>query len=293
MQRRMNIQASSSIIFISILAVLVQFAAYYYFEAIYVIWGLSCLIAVICCHILLEQLNTYEACFNFSLLTMFISLVVIVITYFGDVQVFLPYSDAMLGIALINWLIPMLLCYIRHMLDYGTKVDGFTGFYRNSSILFLIFYLVVLGYASFDRSSFSWAYPVASDSYNILPFNIIASLIEDYLYSNVLLGTILTYLLSRILIFLPYGFYITLIFRRRSRLLRFAALFLLPLLIELLQLIFIPANSDIDDLIYALIGGILGSLFFGITNLIFRAFTGKNFLMKEADYRFSNSNLHF
>lgn len=293
MQKRMNIQASSLVILLSIFTILVQFTSYYFFEAFYIIWGVSCLISVVCCHILLEQTVTYESCFHFSLLTVFVSLVVIIVSYFGKVEYFMPYSGIMLGIAIINWLIPMLHCSLRYMLDNNGRLEEYNSFYRNISILFLTFYFVAIFYDCFARNSFPWAYPTTSDSYNFLPFGIISAQIEDYLYSYIPLKNILVYLSYRIFAFLPYGFYITLLLRRQERLPRLMALFVLPFLIEVLQFFLIPAKCDIDDLIYAFIGGIIGSLFFYLTNIIFRAVSGKDFLTRENDYRFSNNKLHF
>ncbi|HWT77037.1 MAG TPA: VanZ family protein, partial [Mobilitalea sp.] len=78
-----------------------------------------------------------------------------------------------------------------------------------------------------------------------------------------------------------------------ARLARLCALLLLPFFIEAMQFVFLRAYCDIDDLIYAFIGGLIGSLLYYLINVIFRAITGKDFLMKETSYRFSNSNLHF
>lgn len=293
MQRRTNIQISSAIIMLSILTIMIQFAAYYCFEAPFIIWGISCLISVTCCHILLEQSTTYEACFNFSLLTLFISLVIIVICSYGNVKTFLPYSGVMLGIAVINWLIPMLHCFLRYMLDYGTRIEGFNEFYRNISIIFLLFYFAILIYGMFWKEAFPWAYPIETVPRNILPFNLIATLIEDYLYGYATLKEILAYLLSHIVLFIPYGFFTGLLLRRQKRLPRFLSLLVLPFLIEVLQYIFIPELCDIDDLIYAFIGGMIGSLSFTLMNVIFRAISGKDFLAREADYRYLGTPLHF
>lgn len=293
MQKRTSIQISSMVIMLSMLTILVQFAAYYFFAAFYIIWGISCLIAIICCHILLEQSVSYEACFNYSLLNIFISLVIILLTYYGKDEAFLPYTGTMLGIAAINWLIPMFHCLLRYMFDYGTRIDDFNDFYRNISVVFLLFYFAVILYGNSVKNAFPWAYPDINTSYNFAPFGVIATMIEDYLYDNASLHEIITYLLSRTLIFLPYGFYSTLLLRRQSRLPRFFALLMLPFIIEVLQYIFLPERCDIDDLIYALVGGLIGSLSFYLLNVIFRAFSGRNFLAKETDYRFSNSSLHF
>lgn len=292
MQRRTNIQISSLIILLSIVTIIVQFTVYYFFAAAYIIWGVSCLILFLCCHILLEQSASYEACFNFSLLNLFISSVIILLSYLGNGQSFLPYSGAMIGIAVINWLIPSLHCFLRCMFDYGTKVEDYNIFYRNDSILFILLYFGILLYGSFAAAAFPWAYPSTVETANFVPFNIIAAQIEDSFYGFIPLGDILTYLASRILIYLPYGFFVTLILRRQSRLLRFAALLIFPVLLELLQLFIIPSRCDIDDIIFAILGGLLGSLSYHLINTMFRLLTGKAFLSNENSsvYR---SSLHF
>jgi glycopeptide antibiotics resistance protein len=240
-----------------------------------------------------EQTVSYDACFNFSLLTLFISSVIIGLTYMGKGQSFLPYTGIMLGIAVINWLIPSIYCFLRYMLDFGTKIDDFNSFYRNNSIVFFLFYIIVIAYGSLAASAFPWAYRAVIESANFIPFELIATQIEDYLYELIPLSDIITYLLSRILLFFPYGFFITLVLRRQARLPRFFALLFLPFLIEVLQYFVIPSRCDIDDIIYALIGGILGSLSYYLLNVIFRTITGKNFLTKESDYRYSGGSLHF
>lgn len=291
MQRRMNIQASSSVIISCMITILIQFAAYYFFHAYFMIWGISCLISIICCHIILEQTSTYIACFNYSMLTIFISLVIIVITYFGDVRAFLPYTSAMLGIALINWMVPVLHCFIRKMLDYGTKVDDYKQFFLSSNILFLLFYFGLLIYGNFAGDAFPWAYSTSAQSADFFPFVIISSKLEHFLNGQIPLSSITTYLMSRILTYTPYGFFIAFMLRRQKRLPKFFALLFMPFIIEVLQYILIPGRCDIDDLIYAVIGGLLGCFLFFLTNVIYRGFTGRDFLANEADYHFNP--LHF
>jgi glycopeptide antibiotics resistance protein len=81
--------------------------------------------------------------------------------------------------------------------------------------------------------------------------------------------------------------------RKHGKPIRLAALLVLPILIEIFQYIIIPVRFDIDDIIYALIGGILGSLLFGLCNLIVRAITGRDFLSKDSGYSYSGSRIHF
>lgn len=293
MQRRTNIQASSLIILFSILTIIIQFAVYYFFAAFYIIWGVSILLCIVSCHVLQEQTSSYEVCFNYSVLTLFNSLIIIILSYLGKEQSFLPYTGLMLGISVINWLVPFIHCFLRNMLDYGTRFEDYRTFYRNDSILFFLLYIGIILYASFDKTAFSWAYLGSMNNANFIPFEAITYQIEDYLYGLIPLGDIAVYLCSRILLFLPYGYQMTLLMRKRGRLVRVSALLVLPFLLEVLQYIIIPTRFDIDDLIYAMIGGILGSLLFYLSNLIFRAFTGKDFLAKENDYSYSNSRIHF
>ncbi len=293
MQRRLNIQASTSIIFLSILTILVQFAAYYYFEANIVIWIIAGLISILCCQLLTEHTVTYIACFNYSLLTLFISLVILVITYFGNVTDFLPYTHTMLGIAFINWMIPAIYAFLRYMFDFGSKIEDFRSFYRNSSIVFLLIYIVILVFGSFAADAFPWAYDKSITAANFSPFEIISAKIEDYIYGSNPLSDILTYLASRSFIFIPYGFYISLVLHRQKLIIKLLALLALPFLIEMMQYFTISARCDIDDLFYALIGGVLGIFSFFLTNIIFRVFSGHDFYSGITNSRFSFNALHF
>ncbi len=293
MQRRTNIQVSSLIILLSIITILVQYGAYYFFAAFYVIWGVAILISVISCILLTEQTSTFEACFNYSALALFVSLVVLVMSYFNETQSFLPYTGSMLGIAVINWLIPNWFCFFRNMLDYGTRFDDYPVFYRNHCVLFFVFYLGAILYTAFAPDAVPFAYEGSLTIPNFIPFEAITILIEDYLYGATTLGSLLTYLLFRILVFMPYGYQVSLSLRRKNRLWRLLAILTLPVLLELAQYVLIPERFDIDDIIYALLSGILGSMGYHLGNMIFRAFTGRDFLTDGNDRHYAHSSIHF
>lgn len=293
MQKRSHMEISSLIVFLSIITILVQFTAYYFFASVYIILGISSLVIIISTHILLEQSLTYESNFVYSILTLFISIIVTMLTYFGQEAYFIPFTNILYGIIAVNWLVPTVHCYIRNMFDYGTRIENFNSFFRNISFVFLLFYLGILIYGSFAEEAFVWAYRAVADKANFTPFWSIATQIEDYINHMIPLSDIITYLFSRILVFIPYGFYCILILRRRAKLIRFFILFLLPAILELFQYFIIPVRCDIDDVIYAFIGGVIGALLFHLTNAIYRAISGKNFLAKDSDFRYSNSSLHF
>ncbi|MGB4657866.1 MAG: VanZ family protein [Mobilitalea sp.] len=293
MQRRSSIQVSSLIILLSILTIILQFMTYYFFASFVLILGISSLISMICCHLLIEQTASYESCFQYSVLTIFISVIVFLLSYFGGENPLLPYSNAMLGIIVINWFLPNCHSFLRNMLGYGTKIEDFSLFYRNSMIVFSMFYIVLLLYADFAPSAFPLAYQNTLNVFNLKPFWTVSGQIEDYLYELIPIRDIFIYLASRILTFIPFGFIVTLILREQSRLLRLLALLSVPFLLEFFQYFIFPSRCDIDDIIYALLGGVIGSLLFYLINLIFRAFSGSEFLSNEGSHKFSGSTLHF
>lgn len=293
MRRRSHMEISSMIVFLSIISILVQFTAYYFIASPYIILGIGSIIIVICSHILLEQSLTYESCTVYTILLLFISILITLLTYLGADANLLPFTNTLFGIIAINWLIPVIHCFIRNMFDYGSRIEKFNSYYRNVSIIFILFYIGVLLYISFTGASMPYLNRIITRQQNFTPFWWVATLIEDYINAMIPLSDIFAYLLSRLLTFIPYGFYGVLVLRNKSKLVRLAFLLLLPFTIELFQYFILPARCDIDDIIYAFIGGSLGGLLFHITNTVYRFVSGKDFLSRDSDYIYSNSTLHF
>lgn len=293
MRRRSHMEISSMIVFLSIISILVQFTAYYFIGSPYLILGISTIIVIICAHVLLEQSLTYESCTVYTILLLFISIIITLLTYLGTGANLLPFTNTLFGIIIINWLVPMLHCFIRSMFEYGSRIEKFNSFYRNVSIIFILFYFGIVIYISFADVSVPLLYRVRTNQQNFTPFWWVATQIEDYINEMIPLSDIITYLISRILTFIPYGFFAILVLRNKSKLVRLLFLLLLPIAIELFQYFTFPGRCDIDDVIYAFIGGSLGGLWFHITNTLYRAFSGNDFLTKDSDYIYSNSTLHF
>lgn len=295
MQRRSYIHVSSLIVILSILTIIVEFTAYYFFPSIYPVLGISAALLIICSHVLLQQSSTYETIFIYTLSNMFISSLIMILTYYSaDQSSFISYSPIIHGLICINWLIPTLHCYIRYMFGYSLRISHYRSYYTKNSILFTLCYLGIFIYGNFAEGAFPSLYRAVSWSSNVnfTPFLTLSMEIEDYLYGIIPLRYILIYLASRILIFIPYGYYITLLTKKRSRLLKIILFLLFPALIELIQFFLYPSRSDIDDLIYGFIGSIIGSLLFYFVNVIFRSISGKEFLERESFYS-SFDSLHF
>ena len=83
------------IVILSIFSIVIQFIAYYFLASTYLILAISCLIIILCTHILLEQTLTFEACFIYTILILFISLIITLLTYFGTeaniIPLLIPY----------------------------------------------------------------------------------------------------------------------------------------------------------------------------------------------------------
>ena len=293
MQRRLSTHISFIIIILSIFTILAQLFIYSYFDFIIIIWGLSLIVSVLCCQVLLHYSCHYDTCFLYSFLTVFMSLLSTGITYLGKVDTVIPFTAVMIGLPVINWIGPLLYSCTHNLLDSSLKYEGFPGFFRNSSFLFGVFYLVIIIYGAFAADVAAWTDSGISDSLNLIPFTAISVIIENYMNHQIPFSEIFVYLGYRIFFFLPYGFYLSLLLRRQSRIIRFSSLLILPFLLELLQFFLVPAQCDIDDLIYAIIGGFIGSFCYYLTNSLYLFVTGRNFISRDNNLRYYNRSLHF
>lgn len=124
-------------------------------------------------------------------------------------------------------------------------------------VLFFL-YLVGLCYFLFFAENYG-RIPGQSDyRYNLVPFREIS---RFWTYRNILGIYSFLNLVGNVLIFVPAGFFIPILCKkRRSFLFTVCVTFEMSLLVECLQLIFRVGSFDVDDLILNTLGGILGYL---------------------------------
>lgn len=293
MHKRTYMEISSFIVLLSIMSIVLQFTSYYFIASEFLLLGLCSIISLLCNHILAEQSQSYQSCFLHSILSVFISLLIYSLTYFGENRDFIHYNEIIVGIVILNWVIPTLYCFLRQILGFGAPIQDFITFFRNNSLVFLTFYVTGFTYGQFAESAFPWIYQYPSEGINLRPFWSIASQIEAQINGSLELSQIISYLLSRILFYIPYGYFITLVLRNLPRLIRYLMLLLLPVAVEILQYYIIPSRCDIDDIIYGFIGSALGALLFYLTNVVFRVFSGREFLPSNYDYHRPRGGLRF
>ena len=117
----------------------------------------------------------------------------------------------------------------------------------------------------------------------MIPFASFAAYIDGIISETVPVQRLLQYLLERILLFLPYGFFIAMVGRKLHSMLRLGLVLVLPVIVELLQYLLKYHSCDADDVIFAFLGGMFGMLLFVIFNVVFQKTTGKNFDGSEVE----------
>ena len=131
-----------------------------------------------------------------------------------------------------------------------------------------VFYIIFLVYFLCFAEWYGRTGDLGAYRYNLVPFKEIKRFWE---YREALgTFTVFANLFGNILIFVPYGFLISMFTHRR----RFSRVFLWSLLlcmgVELFQLFTRVGSFDVDDLILNTLGGIIGWFLFEICNIIRR-----------------------
>lgn len=119
-------------------------------------------------------------------------------------------------------------------------------------ILFMIYVLFLSPY--YNRTS-------GRINYNIVPFRTIINYIMYFKYYS--FGNWITNLFGNIIVFIPLGIFIPILFKKLGGLLKTAAVTLFASLsAEILQRVFMVGSFDVDDIILNIIGGVLGFLIY-------------------------------
>lgn len=285
--RRNSIHITTFVILTGILSVTAQCCLYYFTPYYPVIYGLSILVTLFFSHILIEKFHGYDTGFSYLLLNSFTWFVISLLSYTGKGS-FLPFHWDLLFFIVLNWGIPTLYYMIRRLADYGERYPNFNAFFRNSSVVCLTLYTALLAIFLYFGNKDETAFTV-----NMVPFLTIASVIENFIDKTLSLKEMILYFVKYTLYFAPYGFYIILLLRYKGRIFRGAALFLLPLLWEALQLLLQRGQVDVDGILLGWFGGLLGGFLYHLTNCIFRHFTDRDFLSRSSRGFYSGRNLYY
>lgn len=291
MRKKTISQSSTLLAFLCIISIIIQFATYYFFEMDAIFLVVTALSTLICTHIILEKTVNYETCFVYSLILVFFSLVVAVLLYSHPDIEFLPFSYALFGAILINWFVPCIYSFIRHMLDTGPRYDGYWQYFRNNSILFLIFYLT--GFVCTFFLDLSFQEQCFSNERTVyIPFLQLITYIKNYLNHTITINRLLYYILIRTLVYLPIGYFIKLLIRKKKKGLKLFLFLLFPAIVEGLQYFLFHDYMSVDDVLYGMIGCFIGLFLFSIQSGMYRLAQGQDFLTREKSRPYYSSRIY-
>jgi len=267
------------IVLISLIVTQLQFVLYYLTDSSWLgllLSGLAILLGGILVHFITGEL---EELFSYLLIPCVFS---------GGAGLLIPQLEgALLPSAatvfigcLLAWFIPVLYaCLFTWAEGSSISMGQFSGFYKKSAVFFYLVYfgLLVYWFLSYSRI------PENQVQMQLIPFATFAAYIDGVISETVPVVRLLQFLAERILLFLPYGFFVAMIGRKLHSLLRLFLVLLFPALIELLQYALKYNSCNADDAVFSFLGALIGMLAFVVFNALFQKTTGKNFDGSEVD----------
>ncbi len=260
------------IVLVSLLVSVLQFVLYYVTNSSWVgllLFGLCILLGGIAVHFITGEL---EELFSYLLVPCVCA---------GAAGLLIPQLEGMIlpkssivfiG-CLLAWLIPVIYACLYTWAEGNTALAQFSGFYKKAAVFFYLVYfgLLVYWFAAYSRI------PEENVTVQMIPFASFAAYIDGIISDTVPMERLLQFLAERILLFLPYGFFIAMIGRKLHSLLRLGLVLFLPIMVELLQVLLKFNSCDADDAVFSFLGGLIGMLCFVIFNTLFQKTTGKNY----------------
>lgn len=266
------------IVLISLLVCVLQFVLYYVTEGSWLgllFAGLAILLGGIVVHFITGEL---EELFSYLLVPCICSgsIGLLIPQLEGAV---LPQSSTVFIGCVLAWLIPVMYACIYTWAEGNTALPQFSSFYKKAAVFFYLVYfgLLVYWFTAYSRI------PEESVKVQLIPFASFAAYIDGVISNAVPLERLLQFLAERILLFLPYGFFIAMVGRKLHSLLRLGLVLFLPVLVELMQFLLKFSSCDADDAVFSFLGGLIGMLLFVIFNALFQKTTGKNFDGSEVE----------
>ena len=293
MQRNNSTQITFLLVFYSIINIIIEFGLCYYFDSMVLILSLSILFVLLGSHHLLRRTMNYEVNFTYTLLLVFLSTVITILLNLNKEDSFITVNFTLYLIVAINWSIPCIYSTVRCLFDHRSRLSSFNAYYRNTNIIFGLVNVGSMAYLYFIRYMDPWASTDSLWSHNFIPFMSIATYIEQFIYHQRPFSDLLIYILIHLVLWIPFGFYMALFLRKHGRLLKLLLLLLVPLLIEGTQYLLRVETADIDNLLLAIIGGLLGQAFFYLINYIFLIVKDEEFLEESRKVLFSTRGTYY
>lgn len=260
------------IILISLLVSVLQFVLYYVTKGSWLgllLAGLGLLLGGIAVHFITGEL---EELFSYLLIPCVCSGGIGLLLPQLEGAILPPVTTVFVG-CMLAWLIPVIYACLFTWAEGSTALGQFAGFYRKAMVFFYVVYfgVMICWFVVWARI------PEEKVVTQWIPFATFAAYIDGMIADTVSLERLLQFLAERIVLFLPYGFFIAMAGRKLHNLFRLLLVLALPMLVELLQYILKFNSFDADDVVFSVLGGLIGMLCFVIFNALFQKTTGKNF----------------
>ncbi len=260
------------IVLISLFVSILQFVIYYITDSSWVgllLVGLCILLGGVGVHLITGEL---EELFSYLLIPCVCSggAGILIPQLSGGL---LPDSATVLLGCILAWLIPVVYACLCTWAEGSAALLQFSSFYKKTSVFFYLVYfgLLIYWFVAYNRI------PAEDITVQWIPFATFAAYIDGMMSGTVSLERLFQFLAERILLFVPFGFFIAMAGRKLHSLLRLALVLAVPVLLELLQYVIKFNSCDADDAVFSFLGGLIGMLGFVVFNALFQKTTGKNF----------------
>ena len=292
MQTNSNTKTATWIIVLGVLVSVLQSLACRFIGTPVVILILSAVLLTAGSFVLIHVTQDFEACFGFQLICLLFQIIVTV-TIYPYAERSLPDNRILVLLCVLNWFVPAFFSLLLYLFNRSGHYENYNAFFRNSTILFVLVYVAFLGYGLFWNNAAYHDYQPDNAAFSLLPFATIASKVQAVILEETSLSSLIYYLLSHMVLYIPYGFLLALLLKPLPVFVRLLSLLVLPVLTDVLQYVFRLGHSDIDDMILGFIGALFGMLCFVLLNLLCRKVTGSEYLEKEGRKNYYQTNIRY
>ena len=285
LMNRLSVRITTIIDVISLLTLGLEFFFIYYCTNSTLALVITSFVLILCTSIFIQTSKSFDSGFLYSFILVLFSSCIIGFIYMKGDTFSLEYSQKLPILILLNWLIPMLCSIFYNLRDSREQYEHFNSFFKKSTTQFIIYYIgflaliIVINPITLPCISDTMSQSInESTNRNIIPFYRIACYIEDSIYNNTEINPLIQYIIVSILVTLPYGFYITLLFKNKGHILRLFLLFLLPIVMEVCKHFIAHEVADVEHVLLGVLGGIVGALLFFLLNSLYNHFKRHDFL---------------
>jgi glycopeptide antibiotics resistance protein len=187
------------------------------------------------------------------------------------------------SVVLLSWGIPFVWSIVYALSAHDVERNGFAAWFRAQAIMMGAGYIAFMIFWLFYYNT---AYHEEGAASQLIPFVTFAGYLEAVIMGNISWKVMALYFVFSGVIFIPFGFLISVAFSRFNILVRLAVVLLFPLLTELMQLWSGKNLFDMDDIIIGFAGGALGILIHNILDSVFLEVCGRNCIGRSKRYSF-------